>query len=80
MNLCILNWRIAARSFVVAQRISTVLTADKIVVLDKAAVADVGTHPNWLAAANLQEIYQSQLGMERQVRNHELAVKRLLTP
>jgi ATP-binding cassette subfamily B protein len=49
--------------FVVAQRISTVLTADKIVLLDNGRVAGIGTHEE-LLATNLiyQEIYESQLG------------------
>jgi ATP-binding cassette subfamily B multidrug efflux pump len=49
--------------FVVAQRISTVLTADKIVLLDNGRVAGIGTH-EVLLATNLiyQEIYESQLG------------------
>ncbi len=61
----LLHTQLAHRStvFVVAQRISTVLTADKIVVLDKGRVADVGTHTELLARSPIyQEIYQSQLG------------------
>ncbi|MFN2111059.1 MAG: ABC transporter ATP-binding protein, partial [Anaerolineae bacterium] len=49
--------------FVVAQRISTVLTADKIVVLDKGRIADIGTHTQLLAHSPIyREIYESQLG------------------
>ena len=50
-------------SFVVAQRISTVLNADKIVVLEKGRVVAQGTHKELLEVSNIyQEIYESQLG------------------
>ena len=50
-------------TFVVAQRISTVLKADKIVVIDKGAVAAMGTHRELMASSPIyQEIYDSQLG------------------
>ncbi len=49
--------------FIVAQRISTVLLADKIVVLDQGEVAAIGTHTELLATCQIyQEIYRSQLG------------------
>jgi ATP-binding cassette subfamily B multidrug efflux pump len=50
-------------SFIVAQRISTVLNADKIVVLDKGRIAASGTHQQLMqSSAIYQEIYESQLG------------------
>ena len=50
-------------SFVVAQRISTVLRADKIIVLDRGEIAAQGTHAELLRSSPIyQEIYQSQLG------------------
>jgi ATP-binding cassette subfamily B multidrug efflux pump len=50
-------------SFVIAQRISTVLNADKIVVLDQGQVAAEGTHAELMASSPIyQEIYESQLG------------------
>ncbi|TFH44497.1 MAG: ABC transporter ATP-binding protein [Lysobacterales bacterium] len=50
-------------SFVIAQRISTVLTADKILVLDDGQIAAQGTHHELLATSPIyRDIYQSQLG------------------
>jgi ATP-binding cassette subfamily B protein len=49
-------------SFVIAQRISTVLSADQIVVLDKGQVAARGTHAELLESSPIYaEIYHSQL-------------------
>ncbi|HSQ27887.1 MAG TPA: ABC transporter ATP-binding protein [Anaerolineales bacterium] len=49
--------------FMVAQRISTVLQADKIVVIDKGEIAAQGTHRQLLESSRIyQEIYDSQLG------------------
>jgi ATP-binding cassette subfamily B multidrug efflux pump len=50
-------------SFVIAQRISTVLNADKILVLDDGQIAAEGTHGELIASSPIyQEIYESQLG------------------
>ncbi|MBN1921918.1 MAG: ABC transporter ATP-binding protein [Anaerolineae bacterium] len=50
-------------SFVIAQRISTVLTADKILVLDDGRIAAKGTHTTLLASSPIyRDIYNSQLG------------------
>ena len=48
---------------VVAQRISTVLNADKIIVLDNGRIAAMGTHQELMESSPIyQEIYFSQLG------------------
>ncbi len=50
-------------TFLVAQRISTVLNADKIVVIDQGRIAAEGTHAELLKSSKIyQEIYDSQLG------------------
>jgi len=50
-------------TFVVAQRISTVLKADKIIVIDQGRIAAEGAHQDLLASSPIyQEIYESQLG------------------
>ena len=49
--------------FVIAQRISTVLEADKILVLDEGRIAAEGTHGELLTSSPIyREIYESQLG------------------
>ncbi|MFC2099555.1 ABC transporter ATP-binding protein [Candidatus Bipolaricaulota bacterium] len=53
----------ATTRFIVAQRISTVLLADKILVLDRGRIESCGTHAELLAKSPIyREIYQSQLG------------------
>ncbi len=50
-------------SFVVAQRISTVLNADKIIVIDKGRIAAQGNHKELMQTSSIyQEIYELQLG------------------
>jgi ATP-binding cassette subfamily B multidrug efflux pump len=49
--------------FVIAQRISTVLEADKILVLDEGRIVAEGTHGELLTSSPIyREIYESQLG------------------
>jgi ATP-binding cassette subfamily B protein len=53
----------ATTRFIVAQRISTVLLADKILLLDQGRIAAVGTHQQLLASNTMyRDIYRSQLG------------------
>ena len=50
-------------SFVVAQRISTVLRADKILVIDEGVIMAEGTHSELMKSSEIyKEIYDSQLG------------------
>ncbi len=57
------DWTRNSTSFVVAQRISTVLHADKIVVLDEGRIVAQGTHSELMQSSPVyQEIYASQLG------------------
>jgi ATP-binding cassette subfamily B protein len=50
-------------SLIVAQRISTVLKADKIVVIDRGRIAAEGTHQELMRNSPIyREIYESQLG------------------
>lgn len=57
------EWMRDSTSFVVAQRISTVLHADKIVVIDEGQIVAQGTHNELRRSSPVyQEIYASQLG------------------
>jgi ATP-binding cassette subfamily B multidrug efflux pump len=57
------EWMQGRTSFVVAQRISTVLNADKIVVIDEGRIAAQGTHEQLMQSSPIyKEIYDSQLG------------------
>jgi len=50
-------------TFIVAQRINSVLNADKILVLDRGQISASGTHTELMKSSTIyQEIYQSQLG------------------
>lgn len=49
-------------TFIIAQRVSSVLKADQIIVLDRGRIAAKGTHHELLASSPIyQEIYHSQL-------------------
>ena len=57
------TWLKDSTSFVVAQRISTVLHADKILVVDDGKIVAQGTHGELMQTSPVyQEIYDSQLG------------------
>ena len=64
-------------SFVVAQRISTVLKADKIIVIDQGRVAAEGTHQELMQTSPIyQEIYDSQLGNGVRVEESAVSAER----
>ena len=55
-------------SFIVAQRISTVLRADKILVLDNGLLVAEGTHQDLIKSSDIyRQIYESQLGSPEDV-------------
>jgi ATP-binding cassette subfamily B protein len=57
------SWLKDSTSFVVAQRISTVLHADKILVVDEGSIVAQGTHNELMRSSSVyREIYDSQLG------------------
>ncbi len=57
------TWLDDSTSFVVAQRISTVLNADKIIVVDEGKIVAQGKHNELMQSSPVyQEIYASQLG------------------
>lgn len=54
--------------FIIAQRISSVFEADKIIVLEEGRIAAQGTHAELLRKSSVyQDIYQSQLGKEADI-------------
>ncbi|MBX2996912.1 MAG: ABC transporter ATP-binding protein [Caldilineaceae bacterium] len=64
-------------SFVIAQRISTVLNADQILVLDKGEIAAQGTHADLMENSPIYaEIYRSQLVEDADVEEEVVEVVR----
>lgn len=56
---------IRCTTFIIAQRISTIMNADKILVLDDGKLVALGTHSELLANCPIyQDIYKSQIGEE----------------
>jgi ATP-binding cassette subfamily B multidrug efflux pump len=52
---------------IIAQRITSVMDADKIIVLDHGEIVDIGTHDTLMKNCSVyQEIFQSQVGKEMQ--------------
>ena len=63
-----MRWAAGSTVIIVAQRISTVLAADHIVVLDEGRVAGVGTHAELMESCpEYREIALSQLSEEELV-------------
>ena len=66
-------------NFVVAQRISTVLNADKIVVLDRGRVVAQGTHTQLIKSSPVyKEIFDSQLGDGNHALHNLLGGKKMM--
>ncbi|MEW5718783.1 MAG: ABC transporter ATP-binding protein, partial [Chloroflexota bacterium] len=64
-------------TFVVAQRISTVLKADKIVVIDQGRIVAQGTHQELTQTSPIyREIYDSQLGNGVRVEDSSVGAER----
>ena len=65
MRAALPAWAAGSTVILVAQRISTVLAADRIVVLDEGRVAGVGTHAELMGSCpEYREIALSQLSEE----------------
>lgn len=52
-------------TFIIAQKISSIISADKILVIDKGELASIGSHSELLQTSEIyQSIYASQIGKE----------------
>lgn len=61
------NLDFTCTKIIVAQRISTTKRADKIVIMDKGQIVDMGTHEELIARPGYyQEVYQLQNGMDEE--------------
>ena len=48
---------------IIAQRVASVMDADRIIVMDNGGIADMGTHEELLARCDMyREIYEEQTG------------------
>lgn len=57
------NYLPQTTKIIIAQRISSIQNADKIVVMDDGQIVSVGTHDQLIRSCNIyQEVYQSQVG------------------
>ena len=64
INESIANLKIKTTKVIIASKIVSVMNADKIVVLDKGVVAEVGTHEELLKKKGLYyELYKIQEGL-----------------
>lgn len=66
--------RAGRTNFIIAQRISSVLHADKIIVLERGRIVGIGTHLSLLATNPVyQDIYYSQMTADAEQAEYEIA-------
>ena len=65
LNAALKQARPGCTKLIIAQRVASVLQADRIVILDHGRIADSGTHTELLSRCpTYQDIYYSQMGSE----------------